>query len=122
MVPGTLPHTKVQLLHNSGPAIAANSAAVVCSHCGRSEGSPQVQPHSENGSSTHAKKRARAKKMSHGKLLRRCCYCRQAVYCSEACFERDRNCHDEMHALRMLFFEDRKISFWNPVDFECLHT
>ena len=121
MVPGSLPHTKVQLLHSSGPAIAENSAAVVCNHCGRSEGGPQVQPDSRNGSSTHAEKRARARKRSHKKLLRRCCYCRQTVYCSEACFETDQPCHNEMHAMRMVFFIDRRIDFWNPVDFECLH-
>ncbi len=122
MAPGTLPHTKVQLLNSVRPAIAADSAAVVCSHCGRSEGRPQVQLHSESGCSIYMNKRARAKKMSHEKLLRRCNYCRQAVYCSEACFETDLPCHNEMHALRMLCFRDRKINFWDPVDFEYLHT
>ena len=52
--------------------------------------------------------------------LRRCCYCRQAVYCCEACAAADTARHAEMHAMRMLFFRDRKLNFWNPVDFEIL--
>lgn len=67
-------------------------------------------------------RRRKAKKTSRSGPLRRCCYCRQAVYCSEACFEADQVRHNEMHALRMLFFRDRTLSFWNAVDFECLEV
>ena len=94
-----------------------------------------MQPESQGGTSTklsvkgaqghvgkHARTRGRAKKVSHKEPLRRCCYCRQAVYCSKACFEADQSCHEEMHALRMLFFRDKRLSFWNAVDFECLHN
>ena len=52
--------------------------------------------------------------------LRRCCYCRQAVYCCGACADADAARHAEMHAMRMLFFKDRRLNFWNPVDFEVL--
>jgi len=64
--------------------------------------------------------RGNTKKTPRKMSLRRCCYCRQAVYCSEACCDADSTRHAEMHALRMLFFRDRKPDFWNAVDFESL--
>ena len=67
-------------------------------------------------------KRKRAQKTSWDKPLRRCCYCRQAVYCSEACCEADQARHSEMHTLRMLFFRDRTLGFWNAVDFERMES
>ena len=134
MLSGTLPHVNGQLDNRSGQATAADSAAVVCSHCGRSEGKPEAQPKSQGGISTeqtkarardtatsHARKRGRANKVND-QPLRRCCFCRQAVYCSASCLQADQARHDDMHALRMLFFKDRKLSFWNVVDFECLQN
>ena len=135
MLFGAQPHAKGRLDGKLGPPATQNRAAVVCTLCGRSEGRPEVKPESEGGPSTemltkgaqgrvgnHARARGRAKKVSHNLPLRRCCYCRQAVYCSEACVTADQGCHEEMHALRMLFFRDRRLSFWNAVDFECLDT
>ena len=52
--------------------------------------------------------------------LRRCRYCRESMYCSAVCIGADSTRHAEVHAMRLVFFAHRQLSYDSPVDFEAL--
>lgn len=41
--------------------------------------------------------------------LRRCRFCREVAYCSAACAEADSKRHAEVHAMRLMFFQDHQV-------------
>ena len=92
---------------------------VSCSSCGAvsSGGVGFASPPQGEEGQPHGGSSGRASEGNVAKRLRRCRYCREVAYCCVACAETDSARHADLHALRLIFFENHEPHVSSDADF-----